>query len=382
MSAGPDLARRPLRRAEGRLPLRRGPISLVLRPRALIVAGILLAVICLLAVVALGSGTYRLAPAEVLEVLRGGGRPMDRTVVLQWRLPRAVAAVALGALLGISGGLFQTVTRNPLASPDILGLANGAFTGMLLTLVLVSSSWPLLSAGAVLGGAATALLIWALARTGGVQGFRLIVVGIGVSAMLASLNTWMLLQIELETAMFAAAWGAGTLNGLTAPPVIGAVLCAVPLLAVLAVLGPSLRQLDLGDDMAAASGVRPARVRSAALLIAVALVSLATAVIGPVSFIALAAPQIARRLARAPHLSPMLSGMTGAALLLLSDLVAEHLLPLLARTREAVAAALPALAAHLPAGPAPVPLPAGVVTVSVGGLYLVLTLIQEIRRRA
>ncbi|MEV7692452.1 iron chelate uptake ABC transporter family permease subunit [Microbacterium sp. NPDC089189] len=338
-----------------RMLLRVGPVAVPLRARSLAVGAVLAAVTLALAVLSLGMGSYALSPEAVVRVLGGEGAALDRTVVLEWRLPRTLAAITLGALLAIAGALFQTVTRNPLASPDILGLSNGAFTGMLLALTVFSGGWPQLTMGAVLGGIATAAVIWALSRRDGVQGFRLIVIGIGISAMLASLNTWMLLQVELETAMFASAWGAGTLNGVTGAPLGGALLIALPLLAVLVVLAPRLRQLDLGDDVAAATGARPALVRSTALLVAVLLVSLATAVIGPVAFIALAAPQIARRIARTPTLSLPLSALVGALLLLGADMIAQHLLP--------------------------VALPAGVVTVSVGGIYLVVTIIQEIRRR-
>ena len=354
MSLLPDS--RPVEVGYRRTVLRGGRYSVTLRARSLAVAAGFVLVLALLAVVALGLGTYPLTPSAVLQVLLGGGEALDRTVVLDWRIPRALAAIVLGGFLAISGALFQTVTRNPLASPDVLGLSNGAFTGMLLAVVLFSSSGPLMTAGAVIGGLATAAVIWSLARAGGVQGFRLIVIGIGVAAILASANTWMLLEVELETAMFASAWGAGTLNGVTARPLAGAVACAGPLLLILMGMTSRLRQLDLGDDVATATGARPARVRTLALLLAVGLVSVATAVIGPVSFIALAAPQVARRLAGTPHLSLMLSALVGAFLLLASDVIAQHVLP--------------------------VSLPVGVVTVSVGGLYLVITLIQEIRRRA
>lgn len=339
-----------------RLTLRRGPCSVNLRVRSMVVVAGFVLTLLLLAIVALGLGTYPLTPPAVLQVLLGGGEALDRTVVLDWRIPRVLAAITLGGFLAISGALFQTVTRNPLASPDILGLSNGAFTGMLLTIVLFSASWTLMTAGAVIGGLATAAVIWSLARAGGVQGFRLIVIGIGVAAILASANTWMLLEIELETAMFASAWGAGTLNGVTARPLAGAIAGALPLLLILMGVTSRLRQLDLGDDVATATGARPARIRTLALLLAVLLVSISTAVIGPVSFIALAAPQVARRLAGSPHLSLGLSALVGAFLLLASDVIAQHVLP--------------------------VTLPVGVVTVSVGGLYLVVTLIQEIRRRA
>ncbi|MDR7320571.1 MULTISPECIES: FecCD family ABC transporter permease [Catenuloplanes] len=339
-----------------RLLLRIGAVSVPVRRRSLIVGALLAAVIAVLAVVSLGLGTYTLSPRQVVLALTGHGGALDRTVVIQWRLPRTLAAVLLGAVLGVAGALFQTVTRNPLASPDVLGLGNGAFTGMLLVVATGTGDWTLLTLGAVLGGTTAAALIWLLAHRQGITGFRLIIVGIGVSALLSSVNTWLLLQVELETAMFASAWGAGSLNGVTATAVRGAAVCAIPLLAVLAVLGPRLRQLDLGDDVATATGARPAGVRRGALVVAVALVSIATAVVGPVAFIALAAPQIARRAARTPYLSTGLSAFVGGTLLLASDLVAQHLLP--------------------------VTLPVGVVTVSVGGAYLVAMIVREIRRHA
>lgn len=342
--------------APRRVLLRLGPLAVPLRVRSILVASVVVAVILVLGIVSLGVGTYVVAPDAVVRTLLGAGETMDRVVIVEWRLPRTLAAITLGALLAVAGALFQTVTRNPLASPDILGLSNGAFTGMLVALVLVSSSWPSLTIGALIGGVATAVVIWALSYRGGIQGFRLIVIGIGVAAMLASFNTWMLLQIELETAMFASAWGAGTLNAVTAGPLGGALLCAAPFVLIAMLLGPSLRQLDLGDDVAAASGARPNLVRGIALVVGVALVAAATSVAGPIAFVSLAAPQVARLVARTPHLSLGLSAVFGAVILLASDLVAQHL--------------------------SPVALPVGVVTVSVGGAYLVLMIILEIRRRA
>ncbi|WP_225310173.1 FecCD family ABC transporter permease [Microbacterium testaceum] len=281
------------------------------RPRSVVVGAATVAAILTLAVLSLGWGTYFVAPDAVIRALLGSGTPLDTTVVVGWRLPRVLAAVTLGALLAIAGALFQTVTRNPLASPDILGLSNGAFIGMLVTLVLVSSSWQARAAGALVGCLAASLVIWLLAYRGGLQGFRLIVVGIGVSAMLASFNTWMLLQVELETAMFASAWGHGSLNGVTGDALGGVLLCAAPVALAAFALVPSLRQLELGDDLATATGVRPHLVRSVALLIGVVLVAAATAIAGPIAFVALAAPQMARRLARSPSLSLTLSGWSG-----------------------------------------------------------------------
>ncbi|WP_436700142.1 FecCD family ABC transporter permease [Nocardioides sp. BYT-33-1] len=337
-----------------RLRLGTGRAHAVVRVRGVLVGAALAAALAATSVLALMTGDFSLSAREVVDVFRGAGDGLAPTVVLDWRLPRVVAAVVLGAALAVSGALFQTLTRNPLASPDIIGLSSGAFTGMLLTVLLVGTSWAQVTVGSVLGGAAAAALIYLLAYRDGIQGFRFIVVGIAISAMLASANTWMLLQIEVETAMFASAWGAGTLNGVTGSQVLGAGVCVALLLAACAVLAPGLRQLDLGDDAAAALGLRPGRVQAAAVLLGVALVCVATAVVGPVAFIALAAPQIARRAAGTPYLPLTLTALLGGWLLLVSDFVAQHLLP--------------------------VTLPAGVVTVVLGGAFLVWMIVRELRR--
>ena len=309
-----------------------------------------------LALLALALGDFPMTLAEVVGVFTGQVDDLPRIVVLEWRLPRAAAAVLFGAALAVAGAIFQTVTRNPLASPDIIGLANGSFTGMLVALLMLGGSWPLLTAGSLIGGLVAAVVIYLLAFRGGLHGFRFIVVGIGISAMLASVNTWMLLRAELETALFASAWGAGTLNSVTATTAVPAGICIVVLLALLPLVTPAIRQLDLGDDAASATGVAVGRTRLAAIIIAVCLVSVVTAVAGPIAFVALAAPQITRRLTRSPGIPFVTTGVVGGALLLGSDLIAQHVIPLT--------------------------VPVGVVTVVLGGSYLVWLLIHESRRRA
>ncbi|SED95746.1 iron complex transport system permease protein [Arthrobacter alpinus] len=328
----------------------------VLHLRAVLVAVGFALFIIVLAAAALMNGDYELTLAQVIAVLNGSDDGLARTVVLDWRLPRILSAILLGGALAVSGAIFQTLTRNPLASPDIVGLSHGAFTGMLLTVLAFGTSWALMATGAVAGGVLAALAIYMISYRGGIQGFRFIIVGIAISAMLASVNTWILLQVELETAMFASAWGAGTLNAVTPEQVNGAALAILVLFVAIATLAPALRQLDLGDDAAAALGLRLGRVRLFAILIGVGLVCVATAVAGPVAFVALAAPQIAQRAARTPYLPLVLSALAGGAILLGSDFIAQHLLP------------------H--------PLPVGVVTVVVGGAYLVWAIIAEIRKRA
>jgi iron complex transport system permease protein len=322
--------------------------------RTLLVCAAALLAIVVAAIAGLALGDYPLTTDEVIGVLTGRVDGLARTVVLDWRLPRVLAAIGFGAALGVSGAIFQTLTRNPLASPDIIGLANGSFTGMLVALLLLGGSWPALMAGSLLGGLAAAVAIFILALRQGLSGFRFIVVGIGVSAMLAAFNSWLLLRADLDVALFAAAWGAGTLNTATATVVWPALACLVVLFAVLPFAARPLRQLELGDDVAAATGVRLTRERAILIGLAVALVSAVTAVAGPIAFIALAAPQIARRLTRSPGIPLVATGLVGGVLLLASDLVAQHLIPLT--------------------------VPVGVVTVVVGGLYLTQLLLRERRR--
>ncbi|SMQ70996.1 iron complex transport system permease protein [Plantibacter sp. VKM Ac-1784] len=322
--------------------------------RTLLVCAAALLAIVVAAIAGLALGDYPLTTDEVVGVLTGRVDGLARTVVLDWRLPRVLAAIGFGAALGVSGAIFQTLTRNPLASPDIIGLANGSFTGMLVALLLLGGSWPALMAGSLIGGLAAAVAIFLLALRQGLSGFRFIVVGIGVSAMLAAFNSWLLLRADLDVALFAAAWGAGTLNTATATVVWPALACLVALFAVLPLAARPLRQLELGDDVAAATGVRLTRERAILIGLAVALVSAVTAVAGPIAFIALAAPQIARRLTRSPGIPLVATGLVGGVLLLASDLVAQHLIPLT--------------------------VPVGVVTVVVGGLYLTQLLLRERRR--
>ncbi|WOF24070.1 iron chelate uptake ABC transporter family permease subunit [Microbacterium betulae] len=322
--------------------------------RSAAVTAVLPVVIAALLVVALAVGEYPLTVLDVLGALMGTTDGLAPTVVLDWRLPRAAAAVAFGAALGVAGAIFQTVARNPLASPDVIGLAHGSFTGMIVALLFLGGSWPLLIGGSLLGGVVTALAVAVLTARDGFQSFRFIVIGIGVSAMLAAVNSWLLLRAELETALFAAAWGAGSLNTVSADTAWPAIVCIAVLLLAVPVVSRSMRQLELGDDVARSTGVSVGRVRIVLIGIAVALVSVVTAIAGPVAFIALSAPQIARRLVGSAGIPLVASALTGGMLLLGADIVAQHVIPLT--------------------------VPVGVVTVVVGGGYLVWLLAREMRR--
>ena len=337
------------------LVLRRGRLSTRIDLRSLVVCSALAIVVIAVALVALATGSYQLSLGQVASALRGGETGLVHDIVVEWRLPRVAATVVFGAALGVSGAMFQSLTRNPLASPDVIGFSTGSYTGALIVIILINGSYQQVAGGALLGGLTTAVLVYLFAYRRGVQGFQLIIVGIGVSAMLGSLNTWMMLKADLEVAMSAAAWGAGSLNGISWDQVVvGSAFIAV-LLVLAGLLSRPMRQMELGDDAAASQGVRVGAVRLGLVVVGVALIATVTAASGPIACIALAAPQIARRVARTPGITLAPAAYVGALLLGAADFFAQHI--------------------------APTPLPVGVITVMIGGSYLGWLLFTEARRR-
>ncbi|MFF0575264.1 FecCD family ABC transporter permease [Streptosporangium saharense] len=296
---------------------------------------------------ALGTGEIGLSPLEVLRILAGNaGDTLGGTAVLSWRMPRALLALAFGAALGLSGAIFQSITRNPLGSPDIIGFDTGAYTGALITIMVTGAGGYLqIAAGALCGGLVTAGLVYTLAFRRGMRGHRLIIVGIGVTAMLASVNTWLIYRADLDVAARAALWGAGSLESLGWKHALPALAVLAVLLAFAAVLSGPLRVLRLGDDIAVVLGLRVEPVRLALVAVGVGLTATVTAAAGPIAFVALAAPQIARRLLPATGTALALSAVVGATLLAGADWLAQRAF-------------------------APTQLPAGIMTISLGGLYL------------
>ncbi len=337
------------------LVLRTGAVSARIPVRPAVVTGVLLLSAGAVGVLALGTGEFTLTPQQVLEALAGEGTRAARLVVVEWRLPRVLLALLLGVALGLSGAIFQALTRNPLGSPDVIGFNTGAYTGVLLVSVTLGNSNYLTAAGALVGGLVTAIVVYLLAFKRGVQGFRLIIVGIAVSAMLASANQWFVIKMDLQAAYAASIWQQGTLNGLGWAQVTPVAAGVGVLVALLLAYGQRLSLLEMGEDAAAALGVDVERVRLAYLVIGVALIAVATAAAGPISFVALAAPQLARRLTRTSGIALVPSAAMGAFLLMLSDWLAQRLF-------------------------APTQLPVGVVTVSVGGIYFVWLLMRQARR--
>lgn len=324
--------------------------------RSILVVVSLVATAVVVGVIAIGFGKYTVAPLEVVKVLLGANTSFDRVVVLEWRMPRTVMALLVGAALGVSGAIFQALTRNPLGSPDIIGVNTGAYTGALIVIAGFGGGYYAVAAGALVGGLITALAVYLLAYRNGLAGYRLIVVGIALGAVLSSVNQWIVIKLDFHAAVTASVWQQGTLSGLSWVQVVPMTICLLAISVGLVALGPQLPILQLGDDAAGALGVHPERARLAYLVAAVALVALACAAAGPITFIALAAPQLARRLTASAGVGLMPSAAMGAVLLLGSDVIAQHLFG----GNE---------------------LPVGAVTVSLGGAYLIYLLVTQARKR-
>ncbi|RBP85776.1 hypothetical protein EBI01_01870 [Marinomonas rhizomae] len=288
----------------------------------------------------------------IWQLLTGDASQYQSIVVWQWRASRALGALIIGAGLGVSGAVFQSLVRNPLGSPDITGFNVGAFTGVLLSIAWFGNLYWMSVLGAILGGLCAALLVYLFAYREGHSGFRLIIVGIAISATLTAFNQWLSLSVSLETAMTAALWSAGSLNGMTWSKVLPAAILLILLMLIALAMNSRMKLLEMGDDTAAALGVSVNKSRLALMFVGVSLTAVATAITGPIAFISLAAPQIARRLENNASISLTASALVGAMLLLAADFLAQHAWQ-------------------------GITLPVGLVTISLGGLYLVYLIVRE-----
>jgi iron complex transport system permease protein len=341
-------------RARGATLRTRGGLSVRVDVRAALTGLLLAALALVMSVVLIGTGDFSIAPGDVVRTLFGGGTPIEDFIVNEVRLPRVLVGLLVGAALGLAGALFQSVSRNPLGSPDVVGFGQGSAAGALTVIVLFKGDPNEVAAGAVAGGLLTGLGVYALAWRQGVHGYRLVLVGIGASATLTAVNGYLLTQAHQEDAARAMVWLTGSLNGRDWAQVWPLACACAVLVPVVLGHARGLRMLEMGDDSAYALGVRVERTRLVLVLSAILLTAVAASAAGPVAFVALVAPQLARRLTRAagPNLVP--AALMGAALLITADWAAQRLF-------------------------GADQLPVGVVTGVLGGCYLLGLLITERR---
>ncbi|ASR36986.1 ferric enterobactin transporter permease [Prauserella marina] len=360
MSPGADTPLAPAR------VLRAGPVSIMVRPRAVAV-GVSLAVLCLLAAaVHLANGGTALPVDAVARALLGDdSNRLVYLAVTELRAPRTLAAIIAGACLAAAGALTQTVARNPLASPDILGVTAGSSLGAVSVVVLAGGGAAGLSGmagnvslpvAAFAGGVLAGALVYLLALSRSIDSYRLVLVGLGINGLAVSLTTWMLTLGDVTNAAQALTWMSGSLNGKDWPLVEPMAVLGAVLLAAALVLGRRSALLTLDDDVTTGLGVRVGLLRLAAFGLAALLASTGVVVAGPLVFVALASPQIARLITGSVTPPILPSALVGIVFVLIADTVAANALP--------------------------VSLPAGVATAVLGGPYLIFLVLRYQRRLA
>jgi iron complex transport system permease protein len=336
--------------------VRVGPVTGRVRWRHLVVPLAAVVVLVLLSAVSLGRGDFPIGLVDVLRTLAGLGKGAQDFVILELRAPRIAVGLLVGLALGVAGALFQTFARNPLASPDTLGITMGASVGAVAAIVLSGGTLSGLGVplAALLGALGTGVLLFLLTWRAGINGYRLVLVGIALWSFGTALVDWLLTRAEIHDAAAAYVWITGSLNARTWDH-------ALPLAVALAVLLPAalalsrvLRILQFGDDTARGLGVRLPFAQAATVLIAVGCVAFAVSAAGPITFVALVVPQIAVRLTGGSRPPLLASGLLGAVLVVGADLVTRTVLP------EA--------------------LPVGILTAVLGAPYLLWLLVRGRRR--
>ncbi|MDT0329656.1 FecCD family ABC transporter permease [Nocardiopsis lambiniae] len=342
-------------------PTRRGPVvrlgrtvALPVHPRSVLWCLLLLLIVLGVAVATLSLGRLGIPLPRLPVVVSGGGEGTEAFVFGRLRGPRLTVALGTGAALGLSGALFQSVTRNPLGSPDVIGLGAGAGAGAACAALLMPGIVPA-PVGALLGATLAMVVVASVTGTGLRHPGRLIVAGIGVAAMAQAFTHFVVSVMARDQASVLSAYINGSLGARDwghAAIIWGAVLLSVPLLMFLA--GP-IAVNEMGDELSDALGASAGRTRTLAIGLSVVLSAAAVAVAGPIAFVALTAPQIARRLSRAPGPNLVLSAITGALVLAAADLAVQR----------------------SPIGDG---LPVGLFTMALGGVYLGYLLIREWRK--
>lgn len=329
------------------------PARRKLRARWLAVSGGLGAAVLVLMALALTIGDYPLPVGDVVRSLlspfTGHVDQANDFIVLGVRLPRAVTGLLAGAAFGLSGVIFQTVLRNPLASPDIVGITTGAGTAAVIAIIMFHLSGIAVAVSATGGAVVISALIYVLSWRGGVTPYRLVLVGIGMAAIAAAITSYMFTRARIFEVQQAMAWLTGSLNGSTFEQLGPLALGLLVLAPVSAVLYRPLSTLELGDDAARALGTRIEITRLGTLLVAVVLASFATATVGPLAFVAFASGPVARRMLGPAGNALLPAALVGAAVTIGADLIAQHAL---GRSQ----------------------LPAGVVTGAIGAAFLIYLL--------
>lgn len=327
-------------------------VPYAVRTRGIVSSGV--ALIVGLSCLTLWWGPLGIGPAD-LRALSLGDADAGVTFVLErLRGPRVLVAIGVGIAFGLSGALFQTVTRNPLGSPDVIGLGAGAGAGVAVGTLFFPGLVPA-PLGALAGAAVAIGLVWFSTGFGFASPGRIIITGIGVAAMSLALTQYVVAVALRDSASQLAAYLVGSLGTRNMGHVMVIVVALALLIPGVVALSHRLTPMDLGDDLATSLNGSATGARAKAIVLSVALAAAAVSVAGPIAFVALSAPHIARRLTRQPGPNLTASAVVGAIIMLSADFLVQHV-------------------------PAFDGLPVGVITAGVGGVYLGYLLVSRWRR--
>jgi iron complex transport system permease protein len=319
--------------------------------RVLAMCLIAAAILSVLIIWAMTLGSYHIAFFDVIRAVGNDGDEQQNFIVRTLRLPRVLSALLVGAVLAMSGAIFQGLVRNALVSPDIIGINTGASL-MAVIWIAYGLAYNLLVLAAFLGAIVTAALIYIFSWKGGIVPSRLILVGIGVGAFLSAATTWVTLQFPIEQIRPAIVWTMGSVYGSTWGDVRLVGLSLLLLGPAAVILMWYLRILQLGDDIGRGLGMHLELTRLALIVVGCGLAAVAVSIAGPIGFVALMVPHVARMLAGPISSSVMLfTGLLGAIFLLFADVISQHYLP--------------------------VTLPVGVVTSAIGAPYFLYLLYKS-----
>ncbi|WP_411720141.1 FecCD family ABC transporter permease [Mycetocola sp.] len=298
-----------------------------LPPRERWVIGILSGLVIVVAGFAVAVGAYTLSVPDLVATLLGQGTRADNVIVFRLRLPRVALGILVGVAFAVAGALFQTLLRNPLASPDIIGISQGASVSAATAILIFGAGGAVVSLSAFGGALGVAAAIYLLSWRNGVSGYRFVLIGVGAAFLLQSVLGYLLTRGDVREVSQALVWMVGGVGGAEWSEIVVVASSLAVLLPTVAVLASRLRMLQLGDDAAGGLGVPVELTRMFLLVVAVAMCAVATAFVGPIAFVAFVSAPIARRIVGTGSLALLPSALVGIVLVLGADFVAQHALP-------------------------------------------------------
>lgn len=332
-------------------------LSARLDSRAIAVCVALTTAVLMIGAWSLSVGDFPIPIRDVIASLAGSGSDDADFIVRTLRLPRLITGIGVGAAFGMSGAIFQSLARNPLGSPDIIGFTQGAAVGAVIMIIWFGGSGTQVAVGAVAGGIITALLVFGLAWQQGVRAYRLVLIGIGIGFAAGAVNNFLLTRADINDVQRAVVWLTGSLNGRSWDQARTVWLALLIFAPIAIVLQRWLDRLELGDDAAAALGIPVNKAKLLLVVVGVSLAALAVAAAGPVGFVAFVSGPIARRLVRSSGACVIPAAFVGALVVVAADLAARRLL-------------------------APTELPVGIMTSIMGAPYLLWLLTRQAKTGA